>query len=208
MDILAISPYKLVLKEVEEGKLNPFDIDVEYLVELFREQAKKLNDAELLIEAGIFLETAVRLMQLQLQTIFPENGKRKRKITVEEVKAIIEEVEKSVEGDVMDWLYEYSVPVGRPVGSGKKSEKKTEVLETIPVKGIPLYKETDWQKEAKRVYEEIKKGVFRIRTLKDFIAFLYAYMEYEDLNVDFEKICENRIISVYRSVGERSIANP
>ncbi len=48
---LTISPYVLILREIEEGKLNPFDVDIEYLVELFREQAKKLNDAELLIEA-------------------------------------------------------------------------------------------------------------------------------------------------------------
>ncbi|HID65907.1 MAG TPA: hypothetical protein EYP32_03345, partial [Aquificaceae bacterium] len=54
-------------------------------------------------------------------------------------------------------------------------------------KEIPLHKEVPWQAEAKRVYEEIKRGIFRIRNLRDFIAFLFAYYEYEDFEVEFER---------------------
>jgi len=61
-----LSPYKLVLKEVEEGKLNPFDVNVQYLIELFEEKAKELEDREFFIEAGVFLMTAAKLLKLQL----------------------------------------------------------------------------------------------------------------------------------------------
>ncbi len=180
------SPYEVAVREIEKGNIDPFDVDLNSLIKLFTESAKDLENREFFIEAGIFLETAVRLMKLQLRTIFPEIGEGKRKVTIKEVKEVLEEVKDEFDADTMEWLYEYLVPVGRPVG--KKSEKRTEVLETISIKEIPLHRETDWHSEAKRVYEEIRKGVFKIRTLKDFIAFLYAYMEYDDLNVRFEKL--------------------
>jgi len=183
-----LSPYNLVLKEVEEGKLNPFDVDVEYLIELFEEKAKELEDREFFIEAGMFLMVATRLLKLKLKTIFPEPKRERRKITVEEVKEVIKEVEEEIKSDTLDWLYDYSPNVGRPKGSVKVEKPKTLKFREFFRREVPLHKEVDWYKEAKRVYEEIKKGIFRIRNLRDFIAFLFAYYEYEDFDVEFERL--------------------
>ena len=32
-----LSPYELVLEEIKEGRINPYDIDIFYLAKLFRE---------------------------------------------------------------------------------------------------------------------------------------------------------------------------
>ncbi|RUM31322.1 MAG: segregation/condensation protein A [Aquifex sp.] len=184
---ISFSPYELVLKEVEEGKLNPFDVDLEYLIGLFEEKAKELEDREFFIEAGVFLMVATRLLKLKLKTIFPEPKREKRKITVEEVKEVIEEAEEEISSDTLDWLYEYSPQLGRPKGSVKAEKPRTLKLKEFFRTEVPLHKEVDWHSEAKRVYEEIKKGIFRIRSLRDFIAFLFVYHEYEDFEVDFSK---------------------
>jgi len=183
-----LSPYKLVLKEVEEGKLNPFDVNVQYLIELFEEKAKELEGREFFIEAGIFLMVAAKLLKLQLRTIFPEPKRERKRITIEEVKELIEEVEEEIVSDTLEWLYDYSPQVGRPKGSVRVEKPKKIPLRDFFKREIPLHKEVDWYKEAKRVYEEIKKGIFRIRNLRDFIAFLFAYYEYEDLEVEFERL--------------------
>jgi len=185
---ISFSPYELVIKEVEEGKLDPFDVDLEYLIGLFEEKAKELEDREFFVEAGMFLMVATRLLKLKLKTIFPEPKKQRRKITVEEVKEVIKEVEEEIESDTLDWLYEYSPNMGRPKGSVKAEKSKTLKLKEFFRTEVPLHKEVDWYKEARRVYEEIKKGIFRIRSLRDFIAFLFAYHEYEDFDVEFGRL--------------------
>jgi hypothetical protein len=39
---------------------------------------------------------------------------------------------------------------------------------------ITLVKAVDYEKEARRVKVEIEKGTFRIKTLRDFIALMFA----------------------------------
>ena len=97
-----LSPYKLVLKEVEEGKLNPFDVNVQYLIELFEEKAKELEDREFFIEAGVFLVVATKLLKLQLRTIFPEPKRERKRITIKEVKEVIEKVEEEIASDTLE----------------------------------------------------------------------------------------------------------
>jgi len=46
---------------------------------------------------------------------------------------------------------------------------------------IPLHKETDWKEKAREVREKILRGEFVIKTLEDFIGYLYAYMLFEDV---------------------------
>ena len=179
-----LSPYELALKEIEEGKVNPFDVDLEYLIEIFQEKAKELQGREYFIEAGLFLQAASKLLKLKVQTIFPEPKKEKRKITIKEVKEVLEEVE-SEEIDTLDWLYSYTPQVGRPKGKVEAEKPKRITLKEFFQRELPLHRRRDveWKKEAQRVYEEIKKGVFKIRSWIDLIAFLYAYMEYDDFEV-------------------------
>ncbi len=179
------SPYEAVLEEIEKGKVNPFDIDIDYLIELFREKAEELQGGDYLIEAALFLQESVKLLKLKIQSIFPKSDRETRKITIREVKDVLEHVESKVVTDVLDWLYDYSPPIGRPRGSHRVEKPKKAILAEFLKKYISPYRiqDIDWEKESKRVYEQIKIGEFKIRNWKDLIAFLYAYMEYEDFEI-------------------------
>ena len=179
-----LSPYELTLKKIEEGKISPFDVNLEYLIKLFQEKATELKGSDYFIEAGLFLQAASKLLKLKVQTIFPESKKEKKKITIEKVKEVLEEVQKE-EIDSLDWLYSYTPQIGRPKGKVDAEQSKKVSLKEFFQKELPLHRSrnVDWSKEAKRVYEEIKKGVFKIKSWIDLIAFLYAFMEYEDFEV-------------------------
>ena len=178
-----LSPYELTLKKIKEGKVNPFDVDLEYLIELFQEKSKELQGSDYFIEAGLFLQASSELLKLKIQTIFSQKKEEKKKITIKEVKEILEQGQEEI--DTLDWLYSYTPQVGRPKGRIKTEKPKRISLKEFFQKELPLHrnKNIDWIKEAKRVYEEIKKGAFKIKNWMDLMAFLYAYMEYEDINV-------------------------
>ena len=171
---LILSPYDLVLKEIREGKIDPYDVDVEYLARLFKETAEKLEDSEYLREAGRFLEASASLLKLQIATLFPSSTK---KITIKEVKEVL--LEEKTESDYdLSFLYDYSPKIGRPAGSGSSKPRNTE-----PVKAevIPLHRQVDYKELAKEVRRKILEGKFKVNTITDFIAYLFAYFEFEDV---------------------------
>jgi len=174
------SPYELVLEEVQRGRLSPFDVDIDYLIEVFRRQAEKLKEGEYLREAGKFLEASAKLLRFKTEVLFPTP--EKKRVTIREVREVLEE--NVIEEDLsLDWLYSYVPKVGRP--SGAKVQKpgtlsrKEFWRETK--KGVLLHREIDYSELAREVRERILKGQFRIESITDFIAYLFAYYEFEDV---------------------------
>ena len=179
-----LSPYELLLKEIERGNLDPFNVNLEYLIKLFQEKTGELRSGDYFIEAGLFLQAVSRLLKLKVQTIFSESNSEKRKITIKEVKKVLGEA-KGEGIDTLDWLYIYTPQVGRPKGKAGVEKSKRISLEGL-FQNKPLLHRSgniDWKKEVERVYKEIKKGVFKIRNWIDLIAFLYAYMEDENFEI-------------------------
>jgi len=72
------------------------------------------------------------------------------------------------------------VRVGRPAGKKDTAPRMT-LREFFEKEIIPLHKETDWEEKAREVRERILRGEFVIKTLEDFIGYLYAYMLFEDV---------------------------
>jgi hypothetical protein len=72
------------------------------------------------------------------------------------------------------------VRVGRPAGRKDTAPRMT-LREFFEKEILPLHKETDWEEKAREVRERILRGEFVIKTLEDFIGYLYAYMLYEDV---------------------------
>ena len=178
-----LSPYELVLREIEEGNLDPFDIDLGYLIELFRKEAEDLKEWEYFEEAGRFLEAVTKLLKLQIEDIFPRPKPERKKITIKEVREALVENEDNYKPEYdLSWLWEHEVRVGRPSGSKDRQERKLTWKEFwSQTESVPLHRETDYQRLAEEVRSLLKEGRFRIRTLTDFIAYLHAYMEFEDV---------------------------
>jgi hypothetical protein len=72
------------------------------------------------------------------------------------------------------------VRVGRPAGRKDTAPRMT-LREFFEKEIIPLHKETDWEEKAREVREKILRGEFVLKTLEDFIGYLYAYMLFEDV---------------------------
>ena len=184
------SPYELVIREIEEGNLDPFDIDLGYLIELFRKEAEDLKEWEYFEEAGRFLEASTKLIKLQVEDIFPKPKPDRRKITIKEVREALVENEDNYEPEYdLSWLWEHEVKVGRPTGAKDRQERKLTGKELQvdyqklagerDMKGV-LHEQVDYQRLAQEVREKVVRGI-PIRTLREFIAYLYAYMEFGDV---------------------------
>ncbi len=181
VDII-LSPYELVLREIEKGTLDPFDIDLEYLIELFRKEAEDLKEWEYFEEAGRFLEASTKLIKLQIEEIFPRPESEKKRITIKEVREALAGSEDTYPEYDLSWLWEHEVRVGRPSGAKDGQDRKLTWKEFWDqAENVPLHKGIDYRKLAEQVRKLLKEGRFRIRTLTDFIAYLHAYMEFEDV---------------------------
>jgi len=178
-------PYGLVLKEIETGNLDPFDIDLEYLIELFREEAENLKEWKYLEEAGKFLEAAAKLLRLQIEEIFPKPKLERKRVTIKEVRDMLVDTENNYEPQYdLSWLWEHEVKVGKPPGAKDTVERKLTWkdfwnIAKKDIKGV-LHEQVDYRRLAKEVRKKVLRGE-SIKTIKEFIAYLYAYMEFEDV---------------------------
>ena len=176
-----LSPYELVLEEVREGRVDPYDVDVFYLAELFRKTAQELESSEYLREAGRFLEASTKLIKIQIEKIFPRPKPEREKITIKEVREVLVENEDNYELEYdLSWFYDYSPKVGRPTGVRNSKERKLTLNEIITELKNAFHEEVDYKALARQVREKLLKGG-KIESLTEFIAYLHAYMEFEDV---------------------------
>ena len=182
-EVQVLSPYEFVVKEIREGNLDPFDIDLGYLIELFKREAENLKEWEYFEEAGRFLEASAKLLKFQVESVFfsstPHTHKRKR-VTIREIRDVLKEESEGTDYD-LSFLYEYTYNVGRPRGVKDAYPRMQEETQLEEVEKVPLHKQVNYHELAKEVRERIKKGMFEIKSIRDFIAYLYAFLEYEDV---------------------------
>ncbi len=132
--------FRVLLEKVEKGELDPFDVD---LVALVHETKERLS----LVDAGEFLLVCVKLLKYKLEYFFPSPPlqKQRKKITLQDVKNILEEEE-------ADPFGEYLVKVGRPAGTPNRvkgnDEKHVESFGKFP-----LHKSFSWEEYARLIKE-------------------------------------------------------
>ncbi|MGC8852212.1 MAG: hypothetical protein ACP5P0_01250 [Hydrogenobacter sp.] len=61
-----MEPIDILLKKVERGEIDPYDVDLKALIEDFRQRLGEIS----LPYVGLFLEAVVRLPSLSLNTSF------------------------------------------------------------------------------------------------------------------------------------------
>jgi len=178
---VVLSPYLLVLSEVEEGKVNPLDVDLARLIALFRETSRNLETSDYLKEAGMFLEAAAKLLKLQVEEFFPETTERKR-VTLERVREVLTDESESPDYDT-SFLYDYTPRIGRPAGvQNKQGRKPSQGGLPLTAESVPLHREVNYYELARSLREQyLQTGKIEINSLRDFLAYLFAYLEYEDI---------------------------
>ncbi len=157
--VIGLSPYEFLLEKVQRKEIDPEDVDINELIEEFKQQVERLSSVELFFQAGSFLQAMARLLKLKadkLLGVSPKEEKRKPKIKLEEVlKAIEQEQDRE---DILDSLWDYSVGLGRKVGSRDSIQR----VSTKP-EPIPLHKAFD--------PEEYRKLLKELGLLEDFERF-------------------------------------
>lgn len=147
-----------LLKKVEKGEIDPYQVDIEKLIGEFRAMAESLSSDGMLRLAGSFLQASVKLLKYKLEYFFPTvEHKRERKITLEEVKEVLKEEEQEFE-------LEHFVSVGRKAGSKNKSVKPY-FYEPEPIPLHKAMKPEDYMKAIKKL---------NLYDFKDFESFFYS----------------------------------
>jgi hypothetical protein len=152
---------------------------------IYIEELKKVLEQEE-IDFGLvgkLLELAVGELYRELLLLLGEEIERERQKR-ERGKAQSQE-EEPIQEENLPCVH--FVRVGRPVGR-KDTVPRITLREFFEKEIIPLYKEINWEEKANEIRERILRGKFVIKTLEDFIGYLYAYMLYEDVPTLFEEL--------------------
>ena len=175
-----LSPMELLLDKVQKGQINPEDIDLQSLIEAFRQEIDKLSSVDLFLQAGSFLKAMASLLKLKTERLLgasPKEEKRKPKIKLEEVlKAIEQEQDQE---DILDSLWDYSVGLGRKIGSRDSIQR----VSTKP-EPISLHKAFDPEEYRKLLeelglledFDRLKEFLYRIGDRIERFRFFMAWL--------------------------------
>jgi hypothetical protein len=132
---------------------------------------------------GKLVELAVGELYRELLLLLGEEIERERQKR-ERGKAQSKEEEPIQEEDLPCVHF---VRVVRPAGR-KDTAPRMSLREFFEKEIIPLHKEINREEKAREVREKILRDEFVLKTLEDFIGYLYAYMLYEDVPTLFEEL--------------------
>ncbi|NPB05136.1 MAG: segregation/condensation protein A [Aquificae bacterium] len=169
------SPLYLAYRLVEEGKIDPWDVDLEKLIQEYLETIRKIELRDLRVPAKV-VAFATFLIKKQLEILFPRPPRpRRRKISLREIE---EEFSQTNEGQIIEDLKR---EVRRRKTAGRrKVSKKTEKEKTPP--GVPLHRAKleealEYLLELLERLEARKKLAFsRLATRNDYVAKLWALL--------------------------------
>lgn len=180
-------PFALAYRLVEEGKLDPWDVDISALAKAYIEEIKRLELLDLRVPARALLAASF-LLKKQAQVLFPEpkQKRERKKITLEE---IIEQFE-SQEENLVEELTERLEKVKKVI---KKSTPNTPRKRTKKDRKFPIHisKFEDALEELKEIFKNSEERMFFLYELiagKNLVPYLMALMVlYQDDLVDLEQ---------------------
>ena len=176
-----LSPMELLLDKVQKGQINPEDIDLQSLLEGFRQEIDKLSSVDLFLQAGSFLKAVASLLKLKTERLLGHPTKEEKakpvRIKLEEViKAIEQEQDQE---DILDSLWDYSVGLGRKIGSRDSIQRVSTKPEPIslhkafdPEEYRNLLEELGLLEDFERLKEFLYRIEDRIERLRFFMVWL------------------------------------
>lgn len=126
-------PFSLVIPLIEEGKLDPWEVDIVELANLYLEELRKRETLDLRIPARAIVAAAF-LLKKKVEVLFPKPPRkpRERKYTLQEIVEMFEEEYPSLQQELQENIRRIQriVKVKR---NGKKPKKKEEPKREIPL---------------------------------------------------------------------------
>lgn len=180
-------PFALAYRLVEEGKLDPWDVDISALAKAYMEEIKRLELLDLRVPARALLAASF-LLKKQAQVLFPEpkQKRERKKITLEEIIEQFESQEENLVEELTEKLEKVRKVIKRSMPSTPRKKKKKE-------KKFPIHisKFEDALEELKEIFKNSKERIFFLYQLiagKNLVPYLMALMVlYQDDLIDLEQ---------------------
>lgn len=178
-------PFALAYRLVEEGKLDPWDVDISVLARAYMEEIRRHELLDLRVPARAVLAASF-LLKKQAEVLFPEPKQRRerRKLTLKE---IVEQFE-SQEEQVQEELLQRIETVKRVIRASKtRSESKRKRERRFP---IHISKFEDALQELREMVREmgVINSFYGLLLGKNIVPYLMALMVlYQEGMVDIEQ---------------------
>ncbi len=171
--------YDSLIKQVEEGVLDPLNIDIKTFLD-------NLSKDEDIKNSAIFIKLSAQLLKIKvdnfLSLVSPEEKKEQitKKLIEKKIFEALQE-ETGLDEDILSLLMEESIKekLRKPKFVKVKKISKEEFLNIS--KGNlrdTLSKDIDYNNLSKEILEKIKSKNFKIKTIQDFIGLMFAIYNY------------------------------
>ncbi len=166
-----INLYRDLIRQVKEEGLNPLDIDIYKLQELVSDD---------IFTNGLIISLLSKIVRLKAEylekQLIPEEDEKEQ--TVRHIfRQVLKEETNLSDGDIESLLMIDSIreKLKKPKSVNPKriSYQEFQEITKSQIKEV-LYEDTNYNTFAKEIYEKIKKGIFTIRSYKDFIGLMFA----------------------------------
>ena len=175
-----IETYRKIIQEIEENKINPFEVSIHELKELTGDN---------IFTNGLILSIAAKILKLKAKNLITEENPEDKKEAVKSIFRQVLKEETNLEEDDIEALL--------MIDSIKEKLKKPKAIKPkkIPYQEFQritknqikevLFENTDYNAYALEIAKQIEKGTFKIKNFKDFIGLMYAIYNY---NLDIKDI--------------------
>ena len=171
-----INFYKKLVEEVKQEKLNPFEISIEDLKSL---------TGDSIFTNGLIISLLSKLVKLKAEYLeehlITQTEKEKEKAVKHIFRQVLKEEADLSDDDIESLLMIDSIreKLRKPKSVSPKriSYREFQDITRGQIKEV-LHEDTDYNAYAREIYEKIKKGAFRIRSIQDFIGLMFAIYIY------------------------------
>ncbi len=174
-------PFALVVPMIEEGKLDPWKVDIVELANLYIEELRKRETLDLRVPARAVVAASF-LLRKKVEVIFPKperKPRQRRDYTLEEIVEMFEEESKEVEESLADNLEKVRKTLK---GSSKVKRRRRKRGRVIP---LHISRFEDVLKEMWEFFRGMDVGkriefftfLDRVNFVPQFMALMYLYYE-------------------------------
>ncbi len=175
-------PFSLLVPLIEEGKLDPWDVDIVELANVYLEELRRREILDLRIPARAIVAAAF-LLRKKVEVLFPKPPKKpkRRKYTLQEIVEMFDEEYTEVEQELKESVKEIKRAVRKSYKRRKRKKKERE-------RDIPLHisKFEDVLVELREFFKDLEVGTrlkfFTFLNKRNFVPQVMAllYLDYDN----------------------------
>jgi segregation and condensation protein A len=175
-------PFALVVPLIEEGKLDPWKVDIVELANMYIEELRRREILDLRVPARAVVAASF-LLRKKVEVLFPKperKPRRRRDYTLQEIVEMFEEESREVEENLVDNLERARRIFRRSNGNGRRPRRRR--ARVIP---LHLSRFEDVLREMWDLFRNMEVGkriefftfLDRVNFVPQFMALMYLYYE-------------------------------